>query len=120
MILWIEAQLPPTLAQWLNSQFDIEAYSVKRIGLRDATDKEIFFAAREAGAVMMTKDQDFLNLLDKHGPPPQVIWITFGNTSNKHLRDVLSRVLAKATALLESGEQLVAIGEPQSPPHRNP
>jgi predicted nuclease of predicted toxin-antitoxin system len=111
VIFWIDAQLSPALAPWITQQFGIEAYSVKRLGYRDATDLVIFQAARQAGAVVMTKDNDFLRLLDQYGPPPQVLWITLGNTSNAHIREVLMRVLPQAVSLLESGEPLVEISD---------
>jgi predicted nuclease of predicted toxin-antitoxin system len=38
----------------------------------------------------MTKDSDFVALLDRFGPPPQVIWITCGNTSNARLKEILT------------------------------
>ena len=83
MEIWIDAQLSPTLAAWINRTYDdIAAQSVRAAGMRDAEDDEIFHAAREAGVVVMSKDSDFLDLLERHGPPPQVIWITCGNTSN--------------------------------------
>jgi predicted nuclease of predicted toxin-antitoxin system len=81
VILWVDAQLSPALAPWITQQFGIDAYSVKWLGYRDATDPVIFQAAREAGAVVMTKDSDFLRLLERYGPPPQVLWVTLGNTS---------------------------------------
>jgi predicted nuclease of predicted toxin-antitoxin system len=40
----------------------------------NAKDKEIFESARQEKAVVMTKDSDFVLLLDKLGPPPQVIF----------------------------------------------
>lgn len=59
MTLWIDAQLSPSLAAWVNENYtDIMAASVRALGLRDATDMEIFMAAREANAVIMTKDED--------------------------------------------------------------
>jgi predicted nuclease of predicted toxin-antitoxin system len=78
-------------------------------GYRDAEDPEIFRAAREAGAVVMTKDSDFLDLLEQHGPPPQVLWVTLGNTSNARMRVVLERNFLRAATLLQSGEALVEI-----------
>ena len=85
---------------------------MKWFGYRDATDREIFHAARAAGAVVMTKDSDFLRLLDQHGPPPQVLWITLGNTSNARIKEVLRRTLLRAIELLEIGEPpLVEISE---------
>ncbi|MDP9349721.1 MAG: DUF5615 family PIN-like protein [Gemmatimonadota bacterium] len=113
MILWIDAQLSPALAPWIADEFGIEAYSVKHLGLRDAEDREIFRAARESGAVVLTKDNDFVLLLQQHGPPPQVLWITLGNTSNARMRQVLLRTLPAALDLLRRGEPLVEISEPR-------
>ena len=72
MILWIDAQLSPALAPWIAQHFGIEAYSVKWMGYRNATDSAIFQAAREASVAVVTKDADFVHLLDRYGPPPQV------------------------------------------------
>jgi predicted nuclease of predicted toxin-antitoxin system len=73
VIFWIDAQLSPALAPWLNARFGVKAYSVAHLGYRDAEDGGIFRAAREQGAVVMTKDTDFLRLLEQHGAPPQVL-----------------------------------------------
>ena len=111
MILWIDAQLSPALAPWISAHFEVEAFSVKHRGYRDANDRQIFQAARDAGAVVMTKDRDFLRLLERHGPPPQILWVTLGNTSNARMKEALQRTLKRAAALLESGEALVELGE---------
>lgn len=112
MKLWVDAQLSPALAPWIAEQFEIEAYSVRWLGYRDAEDLKIFRAARDAGAVVVTKDGDFVRLLKQYGPPPQVLLVTLGNTSNTRMREVLQRTLRRAAALLEGGEPLVEIGEP--------
>jgi predicted nuclease of predicted toxin-antitoxin system len=57
----------------------------------------------------MTKDGDFIRLLEEFGAPPQVIWITCGNTSNTRLREILISALPQALELLESGEKLIEI-----------
>ena len=63
--IWIGAQLSPALAAWVNRKYDrIQARSVRAVGLRDGKDREIFEAAREAGAVVTSKDSDFLRLLE--------------------------------------------------------
>ncbi|MCA1718639.1 MAG: DUF5615 family PIN-like protein [Actinobacteria bacterium] len=111
MIFWIDAQLSPYLAKWISSEFGVEARPVRDLGLHDARDREIFLAAREAGAIVMTKDSDFVLLLEQLGPPPQVLWLTIGNTSNTHLKEVLSRSFASALELLLRGEALVEITE---------
>jgi predicted nuclease of predicted toxin-antitoxin system len=78
-------------------------------GLRDATDKEIFTAAQQAKSIVMTKDSDFVALLNLYGPPPQILWITCGNTSNAYLRQVLLHTFPQAIALFQQGEKLVEI-----------
>jgi predicted nuclease of predicted toxin-antitoxin system len=60
MILWIDAQLSPALARWLSDTFGVTAHAVRDFGLRDAKDLPIFHAAREAGAVIVSKDSDFV------------------------------------------------------------
>jgi len=110
--IWIDAQLFPALAAWINRNYeDIEAKSVRAVGLRDADDQEIYQAAREADVVMMSKDSDFLSLLDRHGPPPRMIWVTCGNTSNWRMREILDQTLQSAAEMLEEGETVVEIGD---------
>jgi predicted nuclease of predicted toxin-antitoxin system len=74
MILWIDAQLSPAVASWLNLTFAVTAVPLRDLGLRDATDREIFLAARREGATVVSKDADFVRLLEDLGPPPQIIW----------------------------------------------
>ena len=89
----------------------IEAHSALELGLLRATDQEIYSAAQDAGAVIMSKDSDFLELLERFGSPPQVLWITCGNTSNAQLIRVLQTALPTALNLLEQGEPLVEISD---------
>lgn len=110
MILWLDAQLPPALAPWLCGECAVRAEAIRDVGLRDATDEQIFFAARAAGAVVVTKDSDFVMLLERHGLPPQIVWLTVGNCSNDALKDIFRSILAATIALLEHGEPLVEIG----------
>jgi predicted nuclease of predicted toxin-antitoxin system len=109
MKIWVDAQLPPTLASWLNSGFEVEALSLKDLGLRDARDIEIFEAARAANAVIMTKDSDFIDLVCRLGIPPQIIWLTCGNATNRNLRQLLSKTLTDTLEKLQQGEIIVEI-----------
>jgi predicted nuclease of predicted toxin-antitoxin system len=111
MTLWLDAQISPALAVWLRMRFDLDAVAVREIGLRDAEDSAIFAAARDAGVTVMTKDSDFVDLLRHHGPPPQIIWLRCGNTSNARLKQLLSQALPAVLPMLEGGEPLVEIGD---------
>ena len=110
MTFWIDAHLSPLIAAWIKWEFPVEAVALRTLGLRDAEDEEIFQAAKAAGAIVLTKDADFRQLLDRFGPPPQVIWLTCGNTSNERLQEVLLATLPAAIELLEAGEPFVEIG----------
>ena len=109
MRIWVDAQMSPAIATWISSNYAVSAVAIRDLGLRDAADKEIFEAARQESAVVMTKDSDFVFLLDRLGAPPQVIWVTCGNTSNVRLKEVLTNTLPKALDLLNLGETLVEI-----------
>jgi predicted nuclease of predicted toxin-antitoxin system len=110
MILWIDAQLSPKLAPWITDTIaGIDAYSVRYIGLRDAKDLVIFMAAREANAIVVTKDRDFVAPLEQYGAPPKIIWLTCGNTSNAKVRENFLSTLPQALALLQGEEVLVQV-----------
>lgn len=109
MTIWVDAHLSPAIATWITSNFGITALALRDIGLRDAEDSEIFEAAKAQGVIFMTKDSDFADLVDRLGSPPQIIWLTCGNTSNARLREILSATLPKALELLRAGEALVEI-----------
>lgn len=109
MRLWLDAQLSPALCGWLRDEFQLEATPVRDLGLLEAVDQDIFLAARNQADIVMTKDRDFVGLLERLGPPPKVIWITAGNTSNRNLKRILAETLSDALSLLEGGEALVEI-----------
>ncbi|RKU24669.1 hypothetical protein C6497_17265 [Candidatus Poribacteria bacterium] len=70
-----------------------------------------FWAARERKAVVMTKDYDFVELLYQLGPPPQLIWIRCGNTSNAQVRKILLQNFPKILLFLEEGKSLIEIND---------
>ncbi len=80
-----------------------------KLDLLDASDAVIFHAGRRAQAIVMTKDADFVRLLEQHGPPPQVLWVTVGNASNARMKEVLAETLLPALDLLRDGKPLVEI-----------
>lgn len=109
MIIWIDAHLSPSIATWITQTFSIIALALRDVGLRDAEDEEIFAAAKAQGVIFITKDSDFIDLVERLGTPPQLIWLTCGNTSNARLREILSANLLEALKILSSGEALVEI-----------
>ena len=110
MKFWVDAQLPPLLAAWLSEKFHIEAFALRTLGLRDATDAAIFQQAQQQGIVIISKDSDFVELVSRYGPPPQLIWVTCGNVTNRQLQIVFNKTFAESLELLEAGQVMVEIG----------
>ncbi len=110
MTIWLDAHISQSLAPWIATNFGVECVAVRDFGLRDALDPPIFAAAREAGANVMTKDADFAEMVGRLGPPPRVLWLRCGNTSNAAMRELLSRELSRALARLAAGAAVVELG----------
>lgn len=108
--VWIDAQLPPSLAEFLRNSFGVGARHVLGLGLVSASDRAIFSAARAANVIVLTKDRDFVRLLEEQGPPPRVLWLTTGNISNSDLCQALAASWARIEELFAGGEQLVEVG----------
>jgi len=107
--IWVDAQLPPAIAPWITETFGVAAIAVRDLGLRDADDRDIFVAAKAQDVIVMSKDRDFVELVERQGVPPRIIWLTCGNTSNARLREILGATLRDALDFLQSGERLVEI-----------
>ncbi len=93
----------------MRDELAVDAIAVRELGLRSAEDPDIFAGARAESAVVLTKDSDFVDLVTRLGPPPQILWLTCGNTSTAFLRDVLREAWPRIAELLAAGEPLVEI-----------
>ena len=112
--IWIDAQLPPSLARWLVQAHGVDAHHVLEIGFIGADDAVIFEAARSGkAAVVVTKDEDFVQLLEHRGPPPQIVWVTCGNVRNETLREIVDAAWPRVAELIAAGEpRLKSVGAP--------
>ena len=95
----------------MRATLSIDCLPVRDLNLQRETDPEIFAAARGANVVVLTKDADFVELLETHGPPPQVVLVTCGNTSNARLRRLVQMAWPAVVTMLERGEALVELGD---------
>lgn len=109
MKIWIDAHLSPGIATWITMTLGITAIPLRDLGLRDAEDTEIFALAKAENVILMTKDSDFIELVNRLGSPPKVIWLTCGNTSNYELRKILKVTLPQVMIQLQMGKDLVEI-----------
>jgi len=111
--VWIDAQLPPALAAALRGLRAIDARHVHELGLTGAKDDHIFRAAREAMATVVTKDSDFVLLLEATRTAASGPVAHRRNVSNAELQEIVLRNWEVAQAQFDSGQPLVEI-------HRGP
>jgi predicted nuclease of predicted toxin-antitoxin system len=104
----VDAQLPTALARWIESQGQT-AQHVADLQMADASDRAIWQQARKTGAVIISKDADFVTLatLEAEGPP--VVWIRLGNTRRQALLNWFSPLFPEILEALEQGEKLIEI-----------
>ncbi len=92
----IDAQLPPALARWIDARGH-SAGHVATVLTPSAPDSAIVAHANENGAVIVTKDADFLTL----APPPPLILVVTGNSPNQALLELFDRQFDRAIDALE-------------------
>jgi predicted nuclease of predicted toxin-antitoxin system len=103
----VDAQLPPALARWLAAQ-GREAQHVADLGMTGASDQAIWDKAIELKSVIVSKDEDFIQMSGKGGGP-QIVWVTFGNASKAALLDKMEKAFPQIAEALEAGEQVVEV-----------
>lgn len=68
----LDAQLPPALAVGIAETFEIPCFSAQFLDLRHADDEKLFAFSKAKNAIVITKDDDFVSLLNRFGSPPKV------------------------------------------------
>ncbi len=108
MRLVVDAQLPPALVQWLVARGH-DAVHVFDLDYARAPDSVIWEHARETGAVIITKDEDFALRAQLRPSGPPVIWIRFGNVRRQELLRRMDALWQQVIEALASGEGLIEL-----------
>ncbi|MSU48008.1 MAG: hypothetical protein EXS37_02790 [Opitutus sp.] len=108
MKILVDAQLPPALVPWMRERGH-EAYAVRDVELREAEDGAIWKYALQAGAAILTKDEDFAVRAQQTSRGPIVIWLRVGNCANAALRAWLEPRLPRIEQLVAQGSRLVEV-----------
>jgi predicted nuclease of predicted toxin-antitoxin system len=104
----IDAQLPPGLAQFLESR-GYEALAARELGLSKASDSTIWAFAISGDWVIVTKDEDFAELSLRAQVRPRILWLRIGNSTNQVLLQWLEPLLPAAVRSLRAGNRLVEL-----------
>jgi predicted nuclease of predicted toxin-antitoxin system len=63
----------------------------------------------ELAVVLISKDSDFVDMVSRFGPPPQLLWVTCGNVTHRRLQTVFGSAGRAAINLLAEGQAIVEI-----------
>jgi predicted nuclease of predicted toxin-antitoxin system len=108
VIFLVDAQLPPALARWIGSQGQ-QAAHVFEIGLAGSDDGPIWEHAQKNKAVIVSKDEDFVDRWLLSAKPVPLVWIRKGNCSKRALLAWLEPLWPDVLKRLEQGELLVEL-----------
>lgn len=84
----IDQNLSRKLVTRLNPHFPDTA-QVALVGLEEKRDAEVRAFAATNGFTILSKDNDFANLVTLSGHPPKVVWIRLGNCSTRAIESEL-------------------------------
>lgn len=104
----VDAQLPPALARYLESQGH-EARAVREVGLREADDTAIWDFAMRDGLIIVTKDEDFPERVLNSSTAPQIVWLRIGNSTKRLLIAWFAPLLPDVIRELTAGHRIVEV-----------
>ena len=104
----IDAQLPPGLERTLRENGS-DAIAVREVGLRDASDHQIWRQALQEGLVIITKDEDFADRCLYEHYRPAIVWLRIGNCSNQALLRWLLPIWPEILRRLNLGDLLIEV-----------
>ncbi len=85
------------------------AEHVTDIGPGEAPDRELWRYALEHDAVLVTKDEDFSDMLLLGGSSPAVVWVRVGNTRRRALLEWFEPLIDHIVELLDAGNRLIEL-----------
>lgn len=88
MKLLLDQNLSFRLCEVLSDAYP-EMQHVSQVGLKRASDLEIWQYASQNGYAIVTQDADFFDPTLLHGFPPQVIWLRCGNQKTEMIEAIL-------------------------------
>lgn len=104
----VDAQLPPALARLLR-EHGHTAEHITEIGPADAPDSEIWRYALEHDAVIVTKDEDFADMVATGREAPAVVWVRTGNTRRAVLLACFEPLIEQIVEMVGSGQRLIEL-----------
>ena len=108
MLFLVDAQLPPALARWIVERGN-RATHVVDVGFQAARDGPIWEFAQRNNAVIVSKDEDFVDRWLLSESPVPLIWIRRGNCSNRALLAWLEPLWPETLNRLDRGDKFIEL-----------
>ena len=108
MTFLVDAQLPPALARWIVERGH-RAEHVFDLGLHRADDPTVWDVALRESAIIVTKDEDFVDAWLVSDSPPALLWIRKGNCSTLALLSWIEPLWPEAVQRLAQGERFIEL-----------
>jgi predicted nuclease of predicted toxin-antitoxin system len=100
--------MPPALARVIQSELGHEAVHVSDVGLRNATDRELWVYVSLHNSILISKDQDFVRLYLSE-PTGRLIWVRIANCRRIVLLQLFRSEWPRIMRHLEIGEQFIEV-----------
>ena len=104
----VDAQLPPTLADWLRRRGYDASHALDYAQGR-MTDGELHEAAIAEERILISKDEDFLHLATRPGDTLRLLWLRMGNCRTHPLLSVLEKSWPAIEAEFGAGQRIIEI-----------
>ena len=113
-VLLLDHNLSFRTARALTGVFEA-VHHVYDFGMDETPDEEILRFAAARDWIIVTKDSDFLELVETHGTPPKIVLLLVGNQPNKVIEATLLSYRDAIHALRRDETDCLQIRFPVSP-----
>jgi predicted nuclease of predicted toxin-antitoxin system len=108
MRILLDAQLPPRLAKFISEWGNPASHAYDHLPA-EAADRDIARFANSLPAALMSKDSDFVDLVDRNILRTTLIWVRSGNVDTDRLWATIHPNLSRIAAAIEAGERIIEI-----------
>jgi predicted nuclease of predicted toxin-antitoxin system len=111
--IWLDCNISPIIAKWLQEHTNYIVKSSFILNLYGLSDEGIYNLAKEneKKIILISKDSDLPQLINRFGTPPKLINLQLGNTDNKVLFNFLLKNLPEALkSLIDDNASIVDLG----------
>ena len=104
----VDAQLPPSLVNWLTAKGHTALHVIDLAQL-SASDLQIWDHAIQTNAVVITKDEDFADRVSRTATGPIIVWLRVGNATNRSLIEWLEPRWSHVIQLISESNRLIEV-----------